>query len=85
MGSVLTPDQLEMLRRYLLELSGTAPFQHLHAVRQRLRDQFISEYELVECAKMLLLNHAYGHEAANNAIPADWLTRINLDLQLRDS
>jgi hypothetical protein len=74
-----------MLRRYLLESEGNVPFQHLHTVRHRLRDPSISGYELVECAKMLLLSHANGVDIEDEYIGADWMSRINIDLKLRDS
>jgi hypothetical protein len=85
MGNVPTPAQLNVLRRYLLESDGRVPFQHLHTMRQRLRDPSISGYELVECAKMLLLNDSDGEEGKDEDINPDWLSRINLDLMRGDS
>jgi hypothetical protein len=85
MGNVPTWVQLEMLRLYLLESDGGVPIQHLHTVRQHLRDPHVSEYELVECAKMLLLNDSYGEEDLDEDIDADWLSRISLDVTRRES
>jgi hypothetical protein len=61
------------------------PVQHLHTVRQRLRNPSISGYELVECAKMLLLHDTDGKEDKDADVNAEWLKRINLDLMRRDS
>jgi hypothetical protein len=84
MGNAPTPAQLNMLREYLLESDDMVPFQHLHTVRQSLRNPSISGYELVECAKMLLLNDTGGKEGTYEDINAEWLKRINLDLMRRD-
>lgn len=85
MGNSPTSAQLNMLRRYLLESDDTVPVQHLHTVRQRLRDPCISGYELLECAKILLLNDSCADEVKYEDINAEWLSRINLDLMRTDS
>lgn len=85
MGNAPTPAQLNMLRRYLLESDDMVPFQHLRPVRQRLCNLSISGYELVECAKMLLLNDTDDEEGEDEDIDAEWLKRINIDLRRRDS
>lgn len=85
MANALTLDEFERLRRYLLESGSEVALQHREDIRRRLRYQFISEYELVECAKMLLLNDSCGEESNDEGITADWLSRISLDLMQRDS
>jgi hypothetical protein len=80
MANVPTPAQLDTLRRYLLESGGGVTLQHLQVLRQLLRDPLISEYELMECAKVLLLDNDNDWEG-EDFNTKKWLNSISFDLR----
>ena len=55
--------------------------QHLEVILQQLQDEYISEYELVECAKVLLLNHNVTDR--DEDLTANWMNFA--DLKVTDS
>ncbi len=82
MANALTLTQLDTLRRYLLDPDEVMAIQHVQAIRHRLRSEDISEYEIVECAKMLLLNRTSGHGFED--LNEHWLNDISFDLNQMD-
>lgn len=50
--------------------------QRLEVILQQLQDEYISEYELVECAKVLLLNH--NETDGEEDLTANWMNFAEL-------
>jgi hypothetical protein len=98
MAHALTAAQFGVLSRYLrfeasieevglihredLEVALMRTRQHLEVGLQYLQDQRMSEYDLVECVTMLVLNHGYDWDGGHEDASVKWLSNISFDLML---